>query len=86
MTNYSENPSAVRVDRFKRASGKWYDTFSGDMGGLYDHFSIHEAVEQAILRTIGGVDLNLDYWIYVVNEPYHIHSHPVMLKRFEPDA
>jgi hypothetical protein len=85
VSGYSENPGNVRVDRFKRRSGKWYDTFSVDMNKYWQGstFLIHEAVEFAIEDRIGTV--GLDDWIYVVTEPYHEHAHPVMLKKFEPD-
>lgn len=91
MSGYSENPGSVRVDRYKRRSGKWYDTFAVDMSGYWHGTAvggghlIHDSIRLAIEDRIGS-PVNLDDWIYVVNEPYHEHSHPVMLKRFEADA
>lgn len=83
MSNYSENPSMVRVDQYKRRSGKWYETFAVDMDPYYNEVPIQQAVQKAIEDRIA---VNLDDWIYVVNEPYHHYTHPVMLKKFEPDA
>lgn len=86
MSGYSENPGNVRVDQYKRRSGKWYETFAIDMSKYWSgkDYLIHDAVRLAIEDRIGRQDY--EYWIFVVNEPYHEHSHPVMLKRFEPDA
>jgi hypothetical protein len=86
VTNYSENPGDVRVDRYKRASGKWYDTFSVDMSGFYDRGPRCVDAVKAAIEQDSGREVDLDYWIFVVNDPYHKHSHPIMLKRFEPDA
>ena len=76
MTYFSNNPGMVRVDRFK-PRGKWYDTFAVDMSRFWKAPLIHDAVEQAI--TEAGYAVTPD-WIYVCLDPYHQHSHPIMLK------
>lgn len=75
MSHYSENPAHCRVDIFK-PSGKWYMTITLDLTGLYEHNDIHEAIKMA-----GGPKLELDLgWTAVCLDPYHQHSHPIMLK------
>lgn len=75
MTNYSADESRCRVSRFKK-TGKWYDDFSIDMNSHYNKEDLRGAVASAILQV---VDIDPDY-IYICLEPYHRHSHPVMLK------
>lgn len=65
----------VRVDQFK-PNGKWYQTLSINMNNLYDHHCVHEALKIALQND--GRDV--ERWTYVCLEPYHKHSHPVMLK------
>lgn len=72
---YALEDSKVRVDRFKER-GKWYDTIVVDMKDDYRSASIHDSL-QTRLREAG---YSMDGWIYVCLEPYHMHSHPVMLK------
>lgn len=67
--------SCVRVDRFK-PRGKWYDTFSIDMEEHYNDNDLHDAVQKCIEKE----GYKMDDWIFVCLEPYHKHSHPVMLK------
>lgn len=65
----------VRVDRFKDG-GKWYDSFAINMEGVYDHPSVHDAVQLCIEQA----GYTMEGWIYVCLEPYHRHAYPVMLK------
>lgn len=76
MTHYSNNPAMVRVDRFK-PSGKWYDTFAIDMTGEYEG-AIHTKLQNAFKRQYPDFKLS-DGWILVCLEPYHEHSHPIIL-------
>lgn len=73
---YSMNDGVVRADRFK-PSGKWYDSIALDMSRHYNAVLIHNAVLNAMEDQ--GVKLEPG-WSIVVLEPYHKHSHPVMLK------
>lgn len=75
MTHYSDKPYMVRVDIFK-PSGKWYETISVSMKDKYHTADLHEALRSAILvrRTIA------DNWLYVCLDPYHKHSHPIILR------
>lgn len=72
---YHVNDSMVRVDRFKER-GKWYDSHAVDMGSVYNHPDIHEALKECLL--VEGI--KIDGFIIVCLEPYHVHSHPIMLK------
>lgn len=76
MTHYSNNPETVRADLFKD-SGKWYTTVELNMGPYYDEPLIHDAVRRAYVDNISP---NMSGMTVVVLEPYHKHSHPVMLK------
>lgn len=74
---YSESDSIVRADRFK-PSGKWYDSIALEMNDYYNVPPVvHDAVRLAAERQ--GVVVHEGWWL-VVLEPYHIHSHPVILK------
>lgn len=74
---YSPHDSQVRADRFK-PSGKWYDTRVLEMAPYYNETFLHIAVEKAYADT-SAVPLD-EGWSLVVLEPYHRHSHPIMLK------
>lgn len=94
MTNYSKNPSHVRLDRFK-PNGKWYDTFELDMGvtfdlgdreiSLYNTTIPHYGIVLAMAKdnflakyTHYAEVINTD-WIWVVLDPYHVASYPILL-------
>lgn len=71
---YAVSESIVRVDRF-RASGKWYDSWAINMNGYYEYPGIHEALRLA-MKDAG---MPFEEWIVVCLEPYHKHSHPLLL-------
>lgn len=75
MGNYSENESSVRVDFFK-PSGKWYGTKAVQWTGGYKDCCIHEAFE----KSLKDADFFFDWLDAVCLEPYHEHSHPLMIK------
>lgn len=86
---FTTNESRVRVDFFK-PSGKWYGTGSIDMDAFYEGL-IHECVLQACEREQADKNGQWGYtftpaeWLagggtIVCLEPYHEHSHPVMLR------
>jgi len=79
MTHFSESPSSVRVDRF-RESGKWYDTYAIDMRQYYNLPSIHDAVARAWLDERWATGTGLESFFLVCLDPYHVHSHPVILR------
>lgn len=78
---YTDNDSMVRVDRFRRDSGKWYDTFAlhwdryrtnrGD-----DYEDIKTTLKRCIKEQYPEMDI--DGFIFVCLKPYHEHSHPLM--------
>jgi hypothetical protein len=74
------NDSMVRVDLFK-PSGKWSESFAIDMGEFYNELLIHDAVTKAWLKTREIQDpLHWKEWTLVCLEPYHKHSHPVIIR------
>lgn len=93
MTNYSDWPGHVRCDQF-RSGGKWYQTFQIDMGALWHSTSaesmaqaadrgntghlIFDAVRTAIEAKLGRA-IEGDGMVYIVLDPYHENSHPIML-------
>lgn len=72
---YSNDESIVRVDRFK-PSGKWIDDLAINMGAHYNDTIIQDALRDA-LRESG---FELGYYTFVCLEPYHKHSHPIMIR------
>lgn len=76
MQNYSSNPGSVRVDFFKE-SGKWYATEAVDMGPYYNMDFLHDAFARALWTHLEG---RLDGMLAVCLQPYHKHSHPIMLR------
>lgn len=89
--NYSENPGMVRIDRFKD-TGKWYDTYAINMSGYWHVIidnkwnRIHNALKSAIADDERFGPYWVDKWLaqggfIVCLEPYHEHSHPIILKR-----
>ncbi|MFW6046657.1 MAG: hypothetical protein ACOCP4_02560 [Candidatus Woesearchaeota archaeon] len=75
--NYSNEPYMVRVDIFK-PSGKWYQTIAVNFQGLYEEPLIHNQIEKG-LEGYGWNIKSHKGWKVVVLEPYHQHSHPVMI-------
>jgi hypothetical protein len=79
MGNYHESASHCRFSLFK-PSGKWCSDHSVDMNGVYNEPLIHRAVWKAWQASRTPADRALEEgWILVILEPYHIHSHPIML-------
>jgi len=91
--SFTTNEGRVRVDFFK-PSGKWYGTASVDMSAYYKG-DIHECFrracvdEQATAPSTGesewGHTFTPQGWVakggtIVCLEPYHEHSHPLMIK------
>lgn len=72
MGNYSANEGSVRVSLFK-PSGKWYTDFAIDMSDYYNEPLIHDAVLKAYGKPVS------QGWMLICLDPYHIHSHPVMI-------
>lgn len=79
MTNYSDNEYMCRCDVFK-ASGKWYDTIALNMAGLYNAPVLRDAIRKALHGHPMYVGSDPDTY-FVVLEPHHVHSHPVMIRR-----
>jgi hypothetical protein len=92
MSHYSDDSSRVRVDFFK-PSGKWYTTESVKWTGPYKGTDektgkitlIHEAFAISLRDHFANTMLpGLDRWrleemTAVCLEPYHEHSHPLMM-------
>lgn len=80
---FSKNDAHVRIDRFKSESGKWYDTHELDMYEFYNEPLIHDALRKSIEKqfkeSIVGF-LDNGFFFVVCLEPYHIHSHPIVIK------
>lgn len=76
MTHFSDKPSEVRVDFF-RQSGKWYDTTVISMIGTWG--GKDNQIRDAVRRALTDKGLAGREFIAVVLDPYHEHSHPVML-------
>lgn len=80
MGNYSDNADSVRVDFFKK-SGKWYTTEAVKWTGKYgDGSLIHREFAKSLLDhlTVDG-KVRLNDMVAVCLEPYHQHSHPMMM-------
>jgi len=77
--NYSENEGSVRASLFK-TSGKWYSDYAIDMSAVYYTANIHDALKSAVRKDHPHL-MNDSYkgWRLVVLEPYHMHSHPLMI-------
>lgn len=96
---FTTNTGRVRVDFFK-PSGKWYGTASVDMTAHYKGDSgnlIHDAfmaacrAEKDNPQGEWGHTFTPDDWIagggsIVCLEPYHEHSHPIMVRGNPPPA
>jgi hypothetical protein len=77
---YCDDEEMVRVDFFKK-SGKWYASQAIKMPGYHDD-SIHDALKDALNSALYLTDENrLRYagMTAVCLEPYHKHSHPLMV-------
>lgn len=75
MTHYSDSPNMVRVDFFK-PSGKWYYTAQLNMNvGWKGDTLIHDSIKLAMKEQ----GLSRREFIAVILDPYHEHSHPIML-------
>ena len=77
--NYSANPARVRVDFFKE-SGKWYATEAMEWR-YYDgsKYLIHDAFLHCLISQFNG---HYQGMTAVCLEPYHEHSHPVMIHKW----
>lgn len=73
---YSIEEGVVRADRFK-PSGKWYDSIALDMSDFYNEPMQQNAIRGAMARQKISLE---EGWSIVVLEPYHVNSHPMMLK------
>ena len=71
---FSTDPEMVRVDIFK-PSGKWYTTIALKWIG-YKDVLIHEAFESSMKIQHPN---NWDGMTAVCLDPYHEHSHPLMI-------
>lgn len=77
MGNYSDKEDTVRVDFF-REGGKWYTTEA--MRWIdYDKVYIFEAFEVSLHQHFGGKNRLTGMWA-VCLDPYHVYSHPLMVK------
>lgn len=73
--NYTDDDSMVRVDFFK-PTGKWYTTEA--VKWLYfSKVSIHESFAESLRVHLGTRLSDMDA---ICLDPYHEHSHPVMIK------
>ena len=71
---FSINPEQVRIDIFK-PSGKWYTTIALQWNG-YKDILIHTAFEQSMDEQYTGLWSGMTA---VCLNPYHEHSHPLMI-------
>lgn len=74
---YDKRDYMVRVDFFKPSGNSWYTTEAVDMQDIYNVPLIHDAVLGALEKHLKG---RLRGMTAVVLEPYHQHSHPLMLQ------
>ncbi len=77
---YCDNPTYVRVDFF-RNKGKWYATESVQWLS-YDKSLIHDAFKEALRNHFKDTPDRLSGMTAVCLEPYHQHSHPIMVKEW----
>lgn len=75
---YIDDDTMVRVDFFK-PSGKWYSTEAVEWVGGYSGVSIHDAFAIS-LRNLHDYKVYYSEMDAVCLEPYHEHSHPIMIK------
>ncbi len=74
---YAVSETIVRADQFK-PSGKWYQSIALEMGAHWTAPSIPDAIKECLMKQ--GYGEVKDGWSIVVLEPYHQHSHPIMIK------
>lgn len=81
--NYSDNPAMVRVD-FWKPSGKWYcteaikwDRYITTIDNSTE--TIHETFKRCLREQLGD---RLSDMTATCLEPYHEHSHPLMIKNW----
>lgn len=84
MSNYIKDPASCRVDFF-RQSGKWYCTeavrFIGPWRATTDNL-IHDAFKRSLREHFKECPDRLSDMVAVCLEPYHEHSHPLMVKEW----
>lgn len=78
---YSEAEDSVRVDFFKD-TGKWYETLGIKWTGGYRNCDIREALLKSVRDHFGG-NRRLSGMTIVCLEPYHEHSHPIMIRNWD---
>lgn len=74
---FTTDEAMVRMDFFKE-SGKWYDTVSVSMRGYYGVSILEAVVKSARTQCNAYSGMTL-----VCLEPYHQHSHPVMIQKWD---
>ena len=79
--HYSDNPADVKVSFFKK-SGKWYTDECVRWTGEYkgNKQLIHDAFAKSLRDHFRSSPGRLDKMDAVCLEPYHEHSHPIMIK------
>jgi hypothetical protein len=75
---YSNEESSVRVDFFKEY-GKWYTTEAIIWTGSYSDGLIHDEFRKSLSDHFNGSKRLTGMWA-VCLEPYHVNSHPLMIK------
>lgn len=80
---FSLNPEVVEGNLFNE-DGKWKYQVALNYKGLYNHFEPIDATRLAWSNSVGSSGVTLEHipkgWFLVVLEPYHIYSHPVMIR------
>jgi len=76
---YIEDPSMVRVDFF-RGSGKWYTTEAVKWLDWESKNLIYDVFRESLLEHFKNSPNRLKGMWAVCLEPYHINSHPLMMK------
>lgn len=76
--NYSYNPKNCRVDVFKE-SGKWYDTIVLTMNEKPEEL-IHDTFKRCMNEQHPTWMKDHEGFSLVCLEPYHTHSHPIMIR------
>lgn len=82
---YAVEEDIVRVDMFKD-TGKWYESIAVKwIEGGYDSVSIHESLRASLFRELkeDSGPPRLSGMTAVCLEPYHKHSHPIMLRNWD---
>jgi hypothetical protein len=83
---FTTDERMVRVDFFK-PSGKWYTTEAVKWTGHYDKGLIHREFAQSLKdHFFGAPARRLSGMLAVCLEPYHQHTHPIMLHVDEIDV